>query len=297
MIEYPGSLHNHTDFSNVRLRDAINTVESLINRAIELNHEVVAITDHDCISAAVRAEKYYTKIKKENPNFKLILGNEIYLCRDGLNRDNFRAGIDKYYHFILLAKDAEGHRQIREISTRAWSRAYVSRKMMRVPTYYSDLIDIIGRNPGHVIGSTACLGGCLATQLIKYKNNPDDNFYEKIKNWCLQIENIFGKNNFFLEMQPSKTSEQIYVNDKIIELSNELNIPFIITTDSHYLKPEDFSIHKAFLNAQGGERETESFYATTYLMNNEEIYKYMEFYVGKDNLQKAFQNILNIKNS
>lgn len=258
---------------------------------------MVAITDHDCISAAVRAEKYYIKIKKENPNFKLILGNEIYLCRDGLNRDNFRAGVDKYYHFILLAKDAEGHRQIREISTRAWSRAYVSRKMMRVPTYYSDLIDIIGRNPGHVIGSTACLGGCLATQLIKYKNNPNDNFYEKIKNWCLQIENIFGKDNFFLEMQPSKTSEQIYVNDKIIELSNELDIPFIITTDSHYLKPEDFSIHKAFLNAQEGERETESFYATTYLMNNEEIYKYMESYIGKDNLQKAFQNILNIKNS
>ena len=297
MIEYPGSLHNHTDFFFFFLRDAINTVESLINRAIELNHEVVSITDHDCISAAVRAEKYYTKIKKENPNFKLILGNEIYLCRDGLNRDNFRAGVDKYYHFILLAKDAEGHRQIREISTRAWSRAYVSRKMMRVPTYYSDLIDIIGRNPGHVIGSTACLGGCLATQLIKYKNNPNDNFYEKIKNWCLQIENIFGKDNFFLEMQPSKTSEQIYVNDKIIELSNELNIPFIITTDSHYLKPEDFSIHKAFLNAQGGERETESFYATTYLMDNEEIYKYMESYIGKDNLQKAFQNILNIKNS
>ena len=297
MIEYPGSLHNHTDLSNVRLRDAINTVESLINRAIEINYSVVAITDHDCISAAVRAEKYYKKIKEKHPNFKLILGNEIYLCRDGLNKDNFRMGLDKYYHFILLAKDAEGHRQIRQLSTRAWSRAYISRKMMRVPTYYSDLVDIIGKNPGHVIGSSACLGGMLPTQLLKYKSNPSEELYSKIKRWCLQIQSIFGVGNFFLEMQPSKTGEQIYVNNKIVELSNELNIPFIISTDSHYSKKEDFPIHKAFLNAQGGERETESFYATTYLMDTNEIYEYMEEHIGEDNIQKAFKNILDIKES
>ena len=88
-IKFPGSLHNHTDFSNFRLRDSINTVESLMDYAIELGHDVVAITEHDTIASAIRAEKYYNKIKEKNPNFKLIRGNEIYLVRNGLNSDNF----------------------------------------------------------------------------------------------------------------------------------------------------------------------------------------------------------------
>ena len=86
----------------------------------------------------------------------MIRGNEIYLCRNGLNANNFNREYDRYYHFILLAKDAIGHQQIREISTRAWHRSYLARGMRRVPTYYQDLFDIIGAQPGHVIGSTAC---------------------------------------------------------------------------------------------------------------------------------------------
>jgi len=155
-LSYPGSLHNHLDWSNERLRDCIIKTEDLINYAIELGHQVVAITDHETVSGAVRAEKYYQKIKEKNPDFKLILGNEIYLCRNGLNASNYKAGQDKYYHFILLAKDAIGHQQIRELSTRAWLRSYMARGMRRVPTYYNDLFEIIGANPGHVIGSTAC---------------------------------------------------------------------------------------------------------------------------------------------
>ena len=93
-LKFAGSLHNHTDFSNFRLRDSINTVESLMDYAIELGHEVVAITEHDTIASSIRAEKYYNKIKKENPNFKLILGNEIYLVRNGLNGQNYNKDID-----------------------------------------------------------------------------------------------------------------------------------------------------------------------------------------------------------
>lgn len=170
-MKYPGSLHNHSDFSNFRLRDSINTVESLIDRAIEIGHEVIAITEHDTVASSIRAEKYYNKIKEKNPDFKVIRGNEIYLCRNGLNSDNFRVGKDKYYHFILLAKDAIGHQQIREISTRAWMRSYMARGMRRVPTYYQDLIDIIGINPGHVIGSTACFrAGTQVETMHGWKN-------------------------------------------------------------------------------------------------------------------------------
>lgn len=277
------------------MRDSINTVESLVNRAIELGHNVLAITEHETISSAIKAEKVYNKVKKDHPDFKLILGNEIYLCRNGLNAQNFNRENDRYYHFILLAKDAIGHEQIREISTRAWSHSYMARGMMRVPTYYQDLYEVIGRNPGHVIGSTACLGGALPTQLLKYRKNHSEDLYKKICLWCRQLKDLFREGNFYLEMQPSKNEEQIYVNKNLIKLSEELDIPYIITNDSHYLKKEDINIHHAFLNAQSGDRETESFYATTYLMSTEEIYKYMGQTLGEEVLQKAFNNILEIK--
>ena len=164
---YPGSLHNHSEYSNLRLRDSINRTSEMIKYAIELGHEVIAITEHETVSNAIKVEKEYKKIKATNPDFKVILGNEIYLCRDNLNWDNFEKGIDQYFHFILLAKDAVGHEQIREISSRAWSRSYMTGKMRRVPTYYSDLEEIIKKNPGHVIGTTACLGGFLGSLIMK----------------------------------------------------------------------------------------------------------------------------------
>ena len=193
-----------------------------------------------------------------------------------------------------MAKDAEGHRQIRELSTRAWMRMFVERRMQRVPTYYSDIFDIIGQNPGHIISSTACLGGALGTQLLRAKANNDSELYEKIKYWCQQLNNLFGEGNFYLEMQPSKDKEQVYVNKKIIELSEELGIPFIITNDAHYLRPEDRPIHKAYLNSKEGDREVDSFYQTTYLMNDEEVHKYMDDVIGEENVLKAYENIQNI---
>jgi len=293
-LKFPGSLHNHTDFSNFRLRDSINTVESLVDYAVELGQEVVAITEHDTIASHIRAEKYYKKIKEKNPNFKVILGNEIYLVRNGLNSDNFDKDKDRYFHFILLAKDEIGHKQIREISTRAWMRSYVARRMRRVPTYYNDLIEVIGKNPGHVIGSTACLGGCLPTQLIRNRDNSAPSM-DLIKRWILQLQGIFGKEDFYFEMQPSFNKDQIYVNHKLVELSEELGIKYIITNDAHYLKKEDRPIHKAFLNSQQGDREVDDFYATTYLMNTEEIESYMLKEMGEEVLQKAYRTILEIK--
>lgn len=267
----------------------------MIDYALELGHEVVAITDHESISNAIKVEKYYKKVKKNNPNFKVILGNEIYLCRNGLNNQNFIPKQDRYYHFVLLAKDAIGHQQIREISTRAWTRSYMARGMRRVPTYYQDLFDIIGNNPGHVIGSTACLGGALPTQLLNYKETKDENLLNKIQLWIKQMDNIFGHGNFFFEMQPSQNKDQIYVNQSLLHLSEKFNIPYIITTDSHYLKKEDRKVHKAYLNAQNGDREVDDFYATTYMMNTEEIRQYFSYFQDHE-LEKGFENIKKIKN-
>lgn len=294
-LQYPGSLHTHTEYSNERLRDSINRANELIDYAIELGHEVIAFTEHETISNAIKIEKYYSKIKEKNPNFKVILGNEIYLCRNGLNGQNFVKNEDKYFHFILLAKDAIGHEQIRELSTRAWMRSYVTNKMRRVPTYYSDLEEIVKNNSGHIIASTACLGGYLGTTLLKWKEkNYEASILEEIISWLEYLQNIFGKDNFYLEMQPSDNEEQLFVNSNIIKLSKKLNIPYIITNDAHYLKKEDAAIHKAFLNSQDGDREVDSFYATTYLMGTEELETYMN--LSEEELNYAYSNILKIKN-
>ena len=284
---------NHTQYSNLRLRDCIIKEKDLIEYAVELGHEVVAITDHEAICNAVKVEKIYKKIKKDHPDFRVILGNEIYLCRNGLNAGNFNREYDKYYHFVLLAKDAIGHKQIREISTRAWRRSYMARGMRRVPTYYQDLFDIVSINRGHVIGTTACLGGALPTQLLKYRETGDQELYEKIIVWCEQMEWIFGAGNFYLELQPAANREQKYVNRMLLDIAKTYHFPYIITTDSHYLRKEDKPIHKAYLNSQNGDREVDDFYATTYMMNTEELESFLD--LSKEELQEAYANIHRIK--
>lgn len=255
---------------------------------------MVAITEHETVSSAIKAQEYYEKVKKEHPNFKVILGNEIYLTRNGLNAQNYNRELDRYFHFILIAKNSEGHKQIREISSRAWMRSYMARGMRRVPTYYQDLVDIIGKNPGNVIGCTACLGGCLPTQLIRNRDTGAPSM-DLIKRWIRQMQGIFGVDDFYFEMQPSFNKDQIYVNHKLVELGAELGIKYIITNDAHYLKKEDRPIHKAFLNSQNGDREVDSFYATTYLMSDEEVREYMEKEMGEEVLQLAYQTIEEIK--
>ena len=282
--KYPGSLHGHSEYSNLRLRDCIVKTADALNYAEELGHSVYALTDHESIAGWMKIEAEMAK----HPNLKVIRGNEIYLCRNGLNADNFNKEKDRYYHFILLAKDLVGAKQLFEISTRAWKRSYVTRGMRRVPTYYQDLFDVIAANPGHVIGSTACLGGALPTQILRGTSD------ETLGLWIERMIDIFGKENFVLEMQPSKNKDQIIVNRKLLEFANKFGLRYILTTDSHYIKKEDRAIHKAYLNAQNGDREVDDFYATTYMMGTEEIEEYMK-YSFKENfeeiIEKAYENI------
>ena len=293
-LTYPGSLHNHTDYSNERLRDAISTIESLADTAISLGHSVLAYTEHDTLSGYVKIEGLYKSIKEQHPDFKIIRGNEIYLCRNGLNNENFNREKDRYFHFILLCKDLEGYHQLCELSTRAYERSYIAGRQRRVPTYYQDLMEVVKPNNGHLIASSACLGSFYDNCLLKYRETNDGHYLDMAKRWALYIQDIFGKGNFYLEMQPSNNEEQIFVNKHIVEMSQELSIPYIITTDSHYCKQEDAPVHKAFLNAQEGEREVDSFYATTYLMGDEEIRSFFS-YLTEEQLQYAYRNILEIR--
>ena len=287
-MNYPGSLHNHSDYSNLRLRDCINKLDELFAYAGDLGHEVVALTDHESISGWIKAQKIANKIKEKYPKLKVVLGNEIYLCRNGLNANNYNRETDRYYHFILLARDLIGAKQIFEISTRAWMRSYMARGMRRVPTYYQDLFDIIGENPGHVIGSTACLGGALPTQILRGTSEA------KLGMWIEQMKGIFGEDNFYLELQPSNNREQIIVNKKLLEFSKKFDVSYIITTDSHYLRKGDRIVHKAYLNAQNGDREVDEFYATTYMMGTDELESFFP-YMDREELDEAYRNILDIR--
>ena len=101
--------HSHTMYSNIRLLDSINRPDKLIERAIEIGLAGIAITDHESLSCHIEVNKIAAGLKESNPDFKIALGNEIYLT-------DTRENGQKYWHFILIAKDAKGHRQLRELS-------------------------------------------------------------------------------------------------------------------------------------------------------------------------------------
>ena len=155
MEKYFG-IHNHTHYSNIRLLDSINKPKDLIDTAIKLGLSGIAITDHECLSAHMEVNQYAKKIKEKYPDFKIALGNEIYLV------DERKPG-QKYFHFILIAKDALGHKALRELSSIAWYNVYTDRNMERVPTTKQELADIMKKYKGHVIATSACLGGELSS--------------------------------------------------------------------------------------------------------------------------------------
>lgn len=301
------SLHNHDDRSNIRLIDAISRPNEILDKAYELNFKGIAITNHECLSSFVAAENYLNKkikeeqeknknlpVEKQNyrwKNLKFIRGNEIYLCRNGLCKENFVRKEDKFYHFILLAKDYKGYQQLNKLSKRAWSRSF-KYNHVRVPTYYQDLIEIISPDKGHIICSTACIGSFLGEMYKKVLRKEIS--IEYCDNYCIawinRICEIVGKENLYLEIQPSNAKDQRFYNTQIIKLSKILNLKVIITTDSHYINKEDKIIHKQTLKSKNGERETDSFYATTYIMSAREIAEYFKDYVALEDIKLYLEN-------
>lgn len=272
------SIHNHTAYSNLHLRDSINRIPEMINKAIEYGFNGLAITDHEVISGHIEALNCGDKIREEHPDFKIILGNEIYLIDE-----NEYKNADKYWHFILLAKDEIGHRQLRELSSQAWERSYMERGQRRTPTFYQDFERIVGKNKGHLIASTACIGGRLGTSILR-RDSDSINF---MVNWMVDT---FGERNCFLEMQDSDSDDQQDVNRYIIKLSEFFGIPYIVTQDAHYLNKEDLSIFEKFLNSkEESDREVNAFYKYTYIKPEDEIRQILS-YLPSDVVDTAINN-------
>lgn len=273
-------IHSHDHYSNIRLLDCINRPKDLINRAIELGLSGIAITNHETLASHMEVNLYAKKLKEEHPDFKVALGNEIYLCP---NREMGQ----KYFHFILIAKNKNGHRALRELSSRAWMNSYFDRGMERVVTLYEDLAEIVSKYPNSLIATSACLGGELSFNTLKLINAEQvgdlDSKYEahnNIVNFVLFCKQLFGE-DFYIECAPGKSKEQILVNQRLSSIAKCFDVKMVLGTDAHYLKKEDRYVHKAYLNSKGGEREVDDFYEYAYLQTEEEI---------KENIQPSFLN-------
>lgn len=267
--------------------DAICKIPELIQKAYDLQLNGITITEHEGLSSHIQALNYYKSMQKDRP-FILGLGNEIYLVteeEDIENKEN--PGTHPYYHFILTALDTQGHKQLRQLSTRAWKRAWQQGTNWRKPTYYSDLEEIIKPNQGHIIVSTACLGSRIDRLLL-------NNQWEKVvgKNGELnKLLGIFGANNLYLEIQPAKDNQcdQFKVNELLWKVHEFTKIKIIPTTDSHYLSKKDAFIHKIYLQSQDGDREVDDFYTTAFLMSPNELREYLLLNFNSEQIDQMFE--------
>ena len=263
--------HAHSHYSNIRLLDCINTPKELVQYAQEIGLKGICITDHEALGGHVELDKIQQELIEQGDDFKIGLGNEIYLTED-------REPGQRYFHFILVAKNATGHKMLRELSSIAWMNSYFDRRMERVPTLKSDLRQIVKKyGKGNLIASSACLGSevdyCIlkmheAEQIGDKKHRKQ--YFNQLNNHIAYCLDLFD-DDFYLEVQPAQSEEQLIVNNKMREIAKYYGIKIIVTTDAHYLCKEDREVHKAYLNSKGGEREVDSFYEYAYLQTTEEV--------------------------
>lgn len=299
-------LHNHSEYSNIRLLDSINKFENMITHANSLGQNGLALTDHECLSGHVKFLKAVKELKSKNKireDFKPILGNEIYLVDEFEmyeEIDTFNS--TTFYHFLLLAKDTEGHHQLRELSSRAWKRMFSYKGMERVPTFYTDFEEIVGVDKGHLIASTACLGGLFPRLVAKLIHETDEDAIEAIKDkihnficWCIDM---FGEDDFYIEIQPTPQVEQEEFNIKAIQIAKAYGLKWVVTTDAHYLRSSDRLVHSAYLTSDeddNGNREVDDFYMSTHFFSVYQLFKSMK-YIGKEDLSLAIFNTKEIRN-
>lgn len=271
--------HSHSMFSNFRLIDSINRPKDMILKAHELGMAGIALTDHETVAGHVEwlnCEKDLKKAGKIPEGFKCACGNEIYLVDD-------RTNIERYWHYILIAKNTLGHRALRELSSIAWYNGFSSRGLMRVPTEKKELEEIVHKYPNTLIATTACLGGELphfVAELIKAENNNSQN---EIYNWKCKIDefmrwnvDLFGK-DFYVEIAAAASKDQIKFNKRVVSIANAYNVKIVIGSDAHYLTAKERPVHKAYLNSKDGEREVDDFYTYSHMMDNEEAFTNLEF--------------------
>ncbi|MFW5749735.1 MAG: DNA polymerase III subunit alpha, partial [Halanaerobium sp.] len=217
-------LHNHTAFS---LLDGAIRVDSLIKKTKEYEMPAAAITDHGVLYGMI---DFYRKAKKEG--IKPIIGAELYLS-PGSRFEKSR----KRYHLLLLAQNKQGYHNLIQLVSKAWLEGF----------YYKPRVDkeLLAEYSQGLICLSACLQGEIPQLLINGN-------YDLAKKAASDYQAIFGKENFFLELQDHNLQKEKEAAQGLLKLSREENIPAVVTNDSHYLNKEDAELQDILLALQTG---------------------------------------------
>ena len=227
-------LHVHTEYS---LLDGSSKIKEITKRAAELGMDSLAITDHGVMYGVI---DFYRAAK--DAGIKPILGCEVYVAPGSRFDKEAGTGDDKYNHLVLLAENNKGYQNLMKIVSRGFTEGF----------YYKPRVDkeVLREFSEGIIASSACLAGEVQRYLTR-------GMYEEAKRVALEYQDIFGKGNFFLELQDHGIAEQHYVNPQLLRMSEETGIELICTNDVHYTYADDADAHDILLCIQTGKKVTD----------------------------------------
>ena len=224
-------LHVHTEYS---LLDGSNKIQEYVARVKELGMDSAAITDHGVMYGVI---EFYRACKAAGIN--PVLGCEVYVAPGSRFDREVGSGEDRYYHLVLLAENNQGYSNLMKIVSKGFVEGF----------YYKPRIDLEILEQYHegIIALSACLAGEVAKYLTR-------GMYEDAKAAALRYQDIFGKGNFFLEMQDHGILEQQNVNQQLLKMHKETGIDLVVTNDVHYTLAEDAQPHDVLLCLQTGKK-------------------------------------------
>lgn len=224
-------LHVHTEYS---LLDGSNKVKECVKRVKDLGMDSCAITDHGVMYGVIN---FYRAAREAGIN--PILGCEVYVAPGSRFDKEAGAGEDRYYHLVLLAENNTGYANLMKIVSKGHTEGF----------YYKPRVDLEILEQYHegIIALSACLAGEVQRYIMR-------GLIDEAKKSALRYEAIFGKNNFFLELQDHGLAEQQTVNAALLSMSKELDIPLVATNDIHYTYAEDVKPHDILLCLQTGKK-------------------------------------------
>ena len=227
-------LHVHTEYS---LLDGSSKIKEITKRAAELGMDSLAITDHGVMYGVI---DFYKAAREAG--IKPILGCEVYVAPGSRFDKEAGTGEDKYNHLVLLAENNTGYQNLMKIVSRGFTEGF----------YYKPRVDkeLLREFHEGIIATSACLAGEVQRYLAR-------GMYEEAKRVALYYQDIFGKDNFFLELQDHGIAEQHYVNPQLLRMSEETGIELICTNDVHYTYADDADAHDILLCIQTGKKVTD----------------------------------------
>ena len=224
-------LHVHTEYS---LLDGSGKIKEMVAQAKALGCDSLAITDHGAMYGVI---DFYRAAKEAG--IKPIIGCEIYVTNGSRFDREISQGDDRYYHLVLLAENNQGYSNLMKIVSTGFTEGF----------YYKPRVDYetLEKYSEGLIASSACLAGIIPKLLLRGR-------YEDAVEEALRLQNLFGRGNFFLELQDHGMPEQRTVNSQLLRMSEEYKIPLIATNDVHYTYDTDWEAHDILLCIQTGKK-------------------------------------------